>query len=39
MLGAAVRQVGEVVCMDSRGDKGVRSQWRVVAVPFFDAVV
>lgn len=37
--GAAVRQVCEGVCVDSRGDVGVRSQRPIVAVPLFVAVV
>lgn len=39
MRGAAVRQVREGVCVDSRGDVGVRSQRTIVAVPLFVAVV
>lgn len=37
--GAAVRQVCEGVCVDSRGDVGVGAQGPVVAVPIFAAVV
>lgn len=37
--GAAVRQVCEGVCVDSRGDVGVRTQRPIVAVPLFVAVV
>lgn len=37
--GAAVRQVCEGVCVDSRGDEGVRSQRPIVAVPLFVAEV
>lgn len=37
--GAAVLEVCEGVCVDSWGDKGVWSQWPIVAVPLFVAVV
>lgn len=39
VCGAAVRQVGKSVSVDSGGDVGVRSQRPVVAVPIFVAVV
>lgn len=39
MRGAAVWQMREGVCVDSRGDVSVRSQGPIVAVPFFVAVV
>lgn len=39
VCGAAVWQVCEGVCVDSRGDVSVRSHWPIVAVPLFVAVV
>lgn len=39
MCGAAVMQMCEGVCVDSRGDVGVRSQGHVVAIPLFVAGV
>lgn len=39
VCGAAVWQVCEGVCVDRRGDVGMRTQRPVVAVPVFAAVV
>lgn len=39
MRRAAVRQVCESVCVNGRWDEGVWSQWPIVAVPLFAAVV